>query len=319
MKMAWSVGPRPQRVRLELSITGREQVWVDGMPVSRKMNWGARSEHDVPLIGRTAKLIVQSNGMTARGELFVDGVREEPDWRPVEPERPLSHAPFDTRTPLERAGSMGITLVATALGALLGGNLGFALLFPLGFCLFTSFIGWRLAPERSRPLVPAVGLLGGHVGWMATGVVVAAQLHTRFPDNYLEWLFVEIALFSLLGIVLLASAAPWAILITGVLELGAIASNLMSLGMIGADDTVVHKGLSGALLLRAGIVVLLFLGWKKLSGPGPGPALATEPLSAHRSPAVGEWTNCGQCGLEHRVSPSLRCPRCDVAYAGSRP
>lgn len=315
MKLSWTVGSQAHRVELEVSLLGFERVSVNGVRVLNKPRMSARSEHDLSVPGHAVKLVIRHKWRGSTGELFVDGVRLEPS---------------------SAVSTMGMeaSIVGLLFGVLFISVFGVRMMIPftVGLSFFLLQLFTKYGARKSQPLIPAVSLLGGHMGSRLVVVLFSVQSSSTVYTT-----LGEAGLFAVLSYFLLSRPSPASVIGTVLLEMLGIAVHLLVLSSTALGVTApTRRSLVLSILLRVGVVILLFMGWRRIrkfeqrTGPAPLPPvdatlaapLATAPAAsgptAAEATAMDEgWVRCGHCGLRQRTRAEATCKKCGGAYRGS--
>lgn len=301
MKLSWTVGSQAHRVELEVNLLGFERVSVNGVRVSSKMRQSVRSEHDLSVPGHAVKLVIRHGWRGSTGDLFVDGVRLEPGSA-------------------ENTVGMQASIVGLLFSVWFIAVFGVKMMIPftVGLSFFLLQLFTKYGPRKSQPLLPAVSLLGGYMGSRLVVVLFSKQ-----SASAVYMTLGEVGLFAVLGYFLLSRPSLAGVIGTVLLEMLGIAVNLLVLSSTTISVTApVRNALVLHLLLRLGVVILLFTGWRRIrefeqrTGPAPlppadGPLAAPWPPRPWPRPADPRplpWAK-GGCAAANADSDNARAPR----------
>lgn len=224
-------------VELELAPTGRETVRVDGQTVADVTKWTLRSEHQLS-VGSTPATLTVSAGLSLQPkvELRLAG-------RVVPPTRRV--APKAVSSP-----NLALGLLAGLGGAALGKYAGVSLLIVGVAGLACAALARALLPADRKAFAIPLGVLGGHAGWMALGLLVVGP-----SDVLLDLAVMGVAA---LWLALAPGLAP-VLLLTAFEVFGLAVNGHAILGVpFGAPE---HRALSLHLGLRLGAVVAAWAAW----------------------------------------------------------
>ncbi|MCO5167512.1 MAG: hypothetical protein M9894_14290 [Planctomycetes bacterium] len=238
--VVWEVTTdQPHTVELELALSGRETVRVDGRTVVDAVKWGLRSEHRLSVGPAPAALTVTAGlSLQPKTELRVDG-------RVVAPVR---------RVGPEASGvspvNLAVGLLAGLGGAALGKYAGVNLLIVGVAGVLCAGLARVVLPQGRRGFAIPLGVMGGHAGWMALGLLMVGPTGALLDLAVMGGAGLWLALAPGLGPVLL---------LTGFEAFGVAVNGHAIIGFpLGSPE---HRALSLHLALRLGAVFTAWAAW----------------------------------------------------------
>lgn len=147
-------------------------------------------------------------------------------------------------------------VLAGIVGIIVGRYAGFALVIPTGIAVAVYAVGSRQVSGARRLVMPAVAVVGGHLGWMILGVITAGQLGA-------VWL--DLPVFGLVLLWLLRRPGPAPLWTLTALQAVAFVTNVVTMAGVefGTSD---HRALLVHIVFRILSIVLNGMALHELKG-----------------------------------------------------